>query len=845
MSVGRFCQLSATDRVRRGPDAYRGLRIKFPRALHLENSPPSRWANPTLSRAVLSPRTMSRGRNHRQDNTPPPAPSVLGIIRSDQMMEQVIASPDPVETAVSKANTRPFKITSVLTRGRRPHSKLRASRKTSRRSEGWGCGDLPFLSFFVLPLFTPSPSPTPPGAHCDSPLTDSVACNGGRGFRSASMAASADGDERVMAAAQQIVKSLGTSKNAKEDMILILSSFDNRLSNITDLLSGGGTARGGRLEGRFEGAERVITRWGDSTTVGSVRGFIPWEDSPEEAVRYLAAVDDVISLTEEGEGEQEAAAWDAEMLDRAERVLQMAMDRLEDEFRHIVVQNAVPLDAARLYGSIRRMSLSFSSDGGEIEEFGSWEEDPAATPTLEERSTGGSLSRDLLGVDLVRPEAVPHLKNIAERMIRARYEKECCQSYISVRRDLLDECLAILGVEKISIEEVQRIEWKELDEKMRRWVHAVKVVVQGLLLGEKLLCDQIFEVSPLIADVCFTETAKGCVMQLLNFAEAVAIGQRSPERLFRILNMYDALSNVMPDLQAQFPEEARGFLCGEAEIILKRLGDAARGTLAEFENAVQRESSRQLMQFGDIHPLTRYVMNYVKLLVDYTATLNGLLDESGTTAGVLPENKNDGESECAENMSPLGRHVLSTVSCLESNIEEKSKLYEDSGLQFVFLMNNILYMVQKVKDSELGVALGDEWVRKRRGQIRQYARSYLRASWTKVLQCLKDEGIVFGGSSSNASKAALKEKFKNFNMTFEEVYRYQMTWKVPDPQLREELRISISEKVIPAYRSFMGRFGGQLEGGRHAAKYIKYTPEDLEKYLEDLFEGDSEKQRRL
>ncbi|GKB40507.1 exocyst complex component EXO70B1, partial [Tanacetum coccineum] len=29
-------------------------------------------------------------------------------------------------------------------------------------------------------------------------------------------------------------------------------------------------------------------------------------------------------------------------------------------------------------------------------------------------------------------------------------------------------CLAILGVEKLSIEEVQRIEWKVLDEKMKK-----------------------------------------------------------------------------------------------------------------------------------------------------------------------------------------------------------------------------------------------------------------------------------------------------------------------------------------------------------------------------------------
>ncbi|MFS8019521.1 putative exocyst complex component Exo70, cullin repeat-like-containing domain superfamily [Helianthus anomalus] len=55
------------------------------------------------------------------------------------------------------------------------------------------------------------------------------------------------------------------------------------------------------------------------------------------------------------------------------------------------------------------------------------------------------------------------LKGIADRMNRSGYEKDCCQVYYNVSRDLLDECLPILGVEKVSVEEVQRIEWKLLN----------------------------------------------------------------------------------------------------------------------------------------------------------------------------------------------------------------------------------------------------------------------------------------------------------------------------------------------------------------------------------------------
>ncbi|KAL8556990.1 hypothetical protein ACS0TY_004457 [Phlomoides rotata] len=640
------------------------------------------------------------------------------------------------------------------------------------------------------------------------------------------MAAAIEGEDKVLATAQRIVQSLGNNSDT-DDMLLIFSAFDNRLSNLSSFvsteenLSAAAAAESSSTASRLDAAEQIILNDADSSSFSD---------------DYLAAVDQMIQLTEE----LNLGSFDAgdEVTDRAENALQLAMTRLEDEFRHVLIRNTVPLDSDRLH----RSSLSTSAAAIAIAATEFFSDD--ANESLEDVSSGRyshhspgrgvSFGGDDMSLELIHPDAVIDLREIADRMIRSGYEKECCQVYCSVRRDVLDECLSILGVEKLSIEEVQRMDWRSLDDKMKKWIQAVKVVVRGLLWSEKHLCEHIFAGSDLIKEVCFVETSKGCVMQLLNFGEAVAIGKRSVEKLFRILDMYDALVQVLPDLQTLFTDEDTGdMVCDEANGVLDGLGKAAIATFVEFESAVQGEASRKPIQNGEIHPLARYVMNYTKLLVDYTDTLNSLL-ENVEDESPQPDRQNTDNSE-SESMSAIARRLLALIISLESNIEEKSKVYEDTAMQYIFLMNNILYVVQKVKDSELRNLLGDNWIKKRRGLIRQYATQYLRASWTKVLSCLKDEGI--GGSSSNPSKVALKERFKNFNACFEDIYRIQTAWKVPDPQLREELRISISEKVLPAYRSFMGRFGSHLESGRHAGRYIKYTPDELENYLLDLFEG--------
>ncbi|KAF8045085.1 hypothetical protein N665_5618s0001 [Sinapis alba] len=393
-----------------------------------------------------------------------------------------------------------------------------------------------------------------------------------------------------------------------------------------------------------------------------------------------------------------------------------------------------------------------------------------------------------------------------------------------------------LGIVKISIGDVQRLEWEAVEVKIRRWIRAAKVCIRIVFSSEKRLCSQLFDAA-MDEDTCFMETVKTSALRLFTFPEAISISRRSPEKLFKILDLHDAMADMMPDIEAIFDSDSSHAVHVQAGEIQTRLAEAARGILSEFENAVLREPSVVPVPGGTIHPLTRYVMNYISLISDYKQTLNDLIMSDPST-GSDPNTPVMDFTEL-EGKSPLALHLIWLIMVLHFNLEEKSHHYRDTSLAHIFIMNNIHYIVQKVKGSpELREMIGDHYLRKLTGIFRHAATNYQRSTWVRVLSSLRDEGLHVSGSfSSGVSRSALRERFKAFNAMFEEVHRTQSTWSVPDAQLREELRISLSEHLIPAYRSFLGRFRGHIESGRHPENYLKYSVEDIERIVLDFFEG--------
>ncbi|KAL2457350.1 exocyst subunit exo70 family protein D1 [Forsythia ovata] len=597
-----------------------------------------------------------------------------------------------------------------------------------------------------------------------------------------------------------------------------------------------------------ESPEQIILRW-DSMAADEAREKMIFDSDRHEIDRYLHAVDEL----------QESMNSTTLSDSNSSSALQIAMARLEDEFRNILLSHTHPIENESLtefsnlsthhsISSTGDISELISSNSEEVE----FKDDIEGSLVkqlehLESNSSSTSScynsTSSIREVDLVPSEAIYDMRCIAERMFAAGYLRECIQVYGSVRKSVVDASFKKLGIEKLSIGDIQRLEWEILETKIRRWVRASKICVRVLFASEKTLCQQIFEgLGTSTDDACFMETIKGPAVQLFNFAEAISITRRSPEKLFKMLDLHDALSDLLPDIEVVFESKSTESIRVEAVEILSRLAEASRGILSEFENRVLQDPSRVQVPGGTLHPLTRYVMNYISLISDYKQTLLGLIVSKPSTGSRYSGDLNMPDMDFLEfegEVTPLSLHLIWIIVILQFNLEDKSKHYKDASLSHLFIMNNVHYIVQKIKGSpELREMIGDEYLKKLTGKYRLAATSYQRSTLVKVLYCLRDEGLHVSGSfSSGVSRSALRERFKAFNAMFEEVHKTQATWLVPDPELCEELRISISHRVIPAYRSFLGRFRGHIESGRHPENYIKYSVEDLENAVLDFFVG--------
>ncbi|CAM0950081.1 unnamed protein product [Alopecurus aequalis] len=429
----------------------------------------------------------------------------------------------------------------------------------------------------------------------------------------------------------------------------------------------------------------------------------------------------------------------------------------------------------------------------------------------------------------ILPRIVPILHALAQQLVQDGNQQSCYRIYRDARRSALELSLRKLGVEKLSKDDVERMPLDALEPKIGKWTQSMRIAMRLLLPGERKLCDEVFDGISFNKDQCFAELAGTDVLTLLSFGDAFAKSKRSPGKLFLLLDMYEVMHKLRSEIEVIFQDNFCSDMREATLGLMKLLAQTAQETFVDFEETVEKDTSTTNVLDGTVHPFTIYVIDYVKFLFDYQSTLKLLFHEFETESG-------------AEFQLPVV--LTKTMQALQNNLDGKSKQYKDPALMYIFLANNIHHMVVSIRRSEAKDILGEDWIQRHRRIVQQNANQYKRVAWGKVVQILSVQGASSSATSapsdlsnSGVSRAMIKERFKSFNMQFGELHAKQSLWTIPDQELRETLRLAIAEVLLPAYRSFVTRYGNLVENERKPQKYLKYSPDGVDQLLGEFFEG--------
>ncbi|XP_043692202.1 exocyst complex component EXO70A1-like [Telopea speciosissima] len=625
-------------------------------------------------------------------------------------------------------------------------------------------------------------------------------------------------------------ESIQKSQTSTDNMVAILGSFDHRLSALetamrpTQIRTHSIRRAHENIDKTLKAAEVILAQFDLSRQAEAKILKGPHEDLES----YLEAVDQLRSNVRFFSSNKSFKSSDG-VLNHAHSLLAKAILKLEEEFKQLLATYSKPVEPDCLFECLpNSLRPSSGSPGQQADSIGK-------NPSTNHHSEHPNKSLETAVYTpptLIPPRILPLLHDLAQQMVQAGNQQQLLKIYRDTRASVLEQSLRKLGVERLSKDDVQKMQWEVLEAKIGNWIHFMRIAVKLLFAGERKVCDQIFDNIDSLKDQCFAEVTGTSVAMLLSFGEAIAKSKRSPEKLFVLLDMYEIMRELQPEMETIFNGKGCTEMRESALTLTKRLAQTAQETFGDFEEAVEKDATKTAVLDGTVHPLTSYVINYVKFLFDYQSTLKQLFQEF------------DSSDKANSQLASVTMHIM---QALMTNLDGKSKQYKDLALTQLFLMNNIHYMVRSVRRSEAKDLLGDDWVQRHRRIVQQHANQYKRVAWGKILQVLSVQGLTSsgggssmggeGGNSSGVSRALVKDRFKTFNIMFEELHQKQTQWTVPDSELRESLRLAVAEVLLPAYRSFIKRFAPLVENGKNPQKYVRYTPEDLDRMLGEFFEG--------
>ncbi|XP_048466569.1 exocyst complex component 7 isoform X1 [Rhincodon typus] len=307
---------------------------------------------------------------------------------------------------------------------------------------------------------------------------------------------------------------------------------------------------------------------------------------------------------------------------------------------------------------------------------------------------------------------------------------------------------------------------------------------------------------------------------------------------------YSAVLTIFPILKhlKQMKQEFDQVLQGTAAstknklpVLITSMETTGAKALEEFADSIKNDPDKEynMPKDGTVHELTSNAILFLQQLLDFQETASAMLASQET-----------GSSTSTYNFE-FSRRLLSNYICkilgnLQLNLHSKAKVYEDTALGAVFLLNNFNYILKSLEKSELIqlVAVTQKNADKTyKGHIDEQLHIYQR-SWGKVTSPINESNmpaIQPGTKLKDKERQAIKDRFKAFNDGLEELCKIQKSWAIPDKEQRDKIRRAQKENVTGVYSNFWQKYAN-VPFTKNTEKYIKYRVEQVEDMIEKLFD---------
>lgn len=482
-----------------------------------------------------------------------------------------------------------------------------------------------------------------------------------------------------------------------------------------------------------------------------------------------------------GGGEKEKARLDGGLRDAA-------LDKLENEFRRLLKDNSVPL--------------------------------PMASPS--------SLGEQACIAPAQLPVTVIHkLQAILGRLRANNRLDKCITIYVEVRSLNVRASLQALDLDYLDISVSEFNDVQSIEGYIAQWGNHLEFAVKHLFEAEFKLCNDVFErVGLNVWMDCFSKiAAQAGMLAFLQFGKTVTDSKKDPIKLLKLLDIFTSLNKLRADFNRLFGGAACIEIQNFTRDLIKKLIDGAAEIFWELLVQVEIQKQTPPPSDGGVPRLVSFVTDYCNKLIGdkYKSTLTQ----------VLLIHKSWRSERFQDNQ--LMVEVLRIIKAIEQNLDVWMKAYPDQTLAHFFGMNNHWHLYKNLKGTRIGDQLGDSWLKEHDQYKEYYATVFLRDSWGKLSSHLSREGLILFSGGHATARDLVKKRLKSFNDAFDEMYKKQSTWVLPEKDLRDRVCQQIVQAIVPVYRSYMQNYGPLVEKDASSSKYVRYTVVALEKILSSLY----------